>query len=98
MKILAIERQITKNDIEDKKALLKEEAISVYKLYLENSLREIYFNDHHNAVLILECTSIAEAKKVLGRLPLVKNRIIEFDLMELRPYTGFSRLMTEDFG
>jgi hypothetical protein len=98
MKILAIERQITKNDIEDKKAFLKEESGSVYKLYLENYLREIYFNERHNAVLILECTCIADAKKVLEQLPQVKNRIIDFEIMELLPYTGLSRLMTEDFG
>jgi hypothetical protein len=92
MKILAIEKEISNDYKNNKEAMLYEEALSVYKLYLNNYVREIFFNEHHQAVLILECTNIADAEKVLRELPLVKNHIIKFNLMELRPYTGLSRL------
>jgi hypothetical protein len=92
MKILAIEKEISNDYKSNKERLLCDEAKSIYQLYLNDYLREIYFNEHHNAILILEHKSIEEAKKVLEELPLVKNGMIEFDLMELKPYTGFSRL------
>ncbi len=58
-----------------------------------DSLREIYFNDKHCAVIILECKDKEEAKSLLDELPLVKNKVIKFKLTELKPYTGFSRLL-----
>jgi hypothetical protein len=56
-------------------------------------LREIYFTENKNAVLILECKDKITAKQLLGKLPLVKKKMIDFEITELRPYTGFSRLM-----
>lgn len=93
MKYLAIEKEIKSVDWSKEGKLLKEEALRVYNLYLDGYLREIYFNEAHNAVIILECASKDEAQKILDSLPLVKGKFIEFDLMELKPYTGLSRLM-----
>jgi len=55
-------------------------------------IREIYFDENHCAVIILECTNKAKAKSILDELPLVKSGNIEFRITELKPYTGFSRL------
>ena len=93
MKILAIEKEIKLVDWENENLILIEEAKSVYKLMLSGNLREIYFTEQKNAVLILECEDKIAAQQLLYKLPLVKKGIIDFELMELRPYTGFSRLM-----
>jgi hypothetical protein len=56
-------------------------------------LRELYFNmDCHTAVLVLECRDVAEARQVLSGLPLVENRLIEFEIIPLAAYPGFERL------
>lgn len=93
MKILAIENEIEGVEWDNLGDLLQEEAHHVYHLYLSDSLREIYFTENKNAILILETEDKETAIKLLGTLPLVKYGKIKFDIMELRPYTGYERIM-----
>ena len=93
MKILAIEKEITEIDWNDATNILKQEVKQVYQLYLADQLREIYFTENKNAVLILETENKDQAQQLLNTLPLVQNKMIEFDVMELRPYTGFERII-----
>jgi hypothetical protein len=96
MKIIAIEKGLKAVNWENLSQTLIDEAKSVYKLMLSDYLREIYFSEMKNAVLILECENKIAAKQLLDTLPLVKEKIIGFELMELHPYTGFSRFMDLD--
>jgi len=93
MKILAIETELKKLDTNSDKEILKEEALAVLDLQQKDILREIYFDENYCAVLILECNDKTEADKILSDLPLVKNGFIQFEIKELQPYTGFSRLI-----
>ena len=93
MKILAIETELKKLNAESDKIILKLEALVVLDLQQKDILREIYFDENHCAVLILECNDKTEAEKILSELPLVKNGFIQFEIKELHPYTGFSRLI-----
>jgi ASC-1-like (ASCH) protein len=93
MKILAIENEIEGVEWDNSEDLLKEEAQHVYNLYLSDSLREIYFTENKNAILMLETEDKKTAIKLLDTLPLVKSGKIKFEVMELRPYTGFERIM-----
>jgi len=93
MKILAIEKELKTVDWENESQTLIEEAKSAYKMMLSGHLREIYFTENKNAVLVLECEDKIAAKQLLDKLPLAKKGIIDFEIMELQPYTGFSRLM-----
>jgi len=93
MKILAIETELKKLSTNSDKEILKNEAHAVFELQQKDILREIYFDENHCAVLILECTGKTEAEKILSELPLVKNGFIQFEIRELHPYTGFSRLV-----
>lgn len=93
MKILAIEKEIEGVEWDNSEDLLKEEAQHVYNLYLSGSLREIYFTENKNAVLVIEAKDKKTATKLLDSLPLVKPGKIKFEIMELRPYTGYERLM-----
>ena len=93
LKIIALEKENEYVSEKNFQALLREEAAVVWKLYQRNILREIYFrSDKKNAVLILECDSIQQADKILADLPLVKNNIIKFELIGLKPYNGLERL------
>ena len=93
MKILAIENEMEGVEWDNLQDLLKEEAQHVYDLYLSDSLREIYFTENKNAVLVMEAEDKQTDVKLLDTLPLVKSGKIKFEVMELRPYTGYERIM-----
>ncbi len=93
MKILAIEIELKKLNANSDKEILIEEALAVLELQQKDILCEIYFDEKHCAVLILECSNKTEVEKILSELPLVKTGFIQFEIKELHPYTGFSRLI-----
>jgi muconolactone delta-isomerase len=93
MKILTIEKEIAGVTREQFRPFLKAEAARVWELYRSGVIREMYFDEErHRAVLMLECTDVKEAKEVLATLPLVKEGLIDFDVIPLVPYSGFARL------
>ncbi len=92
MKILAIEKNLDGVDWDGAEAILEKEAQKVFQLYLSGRLREIYFTENKNAVLILETRNKETAEELLNSLPLVKHKMIRFDIMELKPYNGFEWL------
>jgi hypothetical protein len=95
LKILALESDMPGKTAEDFKPHLKTEALHAWRLLQSGVVREIYFRaDRDEAVIILECASIDDAKKALATLPLVKAGLIEFDYIPLKPYPGFARLFT----
>jgi muconolactone delta-isomerase len=92
MKVLAMEKELNKES--GNPDLMVNEAERVYKLYKEDKIREIYFQkQHHTAVIVLEVQDISEARNIISSLPLVENKIIEFDLIELIPYNGLDRII-----
>jgi muconolactone delta-isomerase len=93
MKILAFEKELPGTTAENFRPLLKGEARRVWELQQSGTLREIYFNaDQHTAVLVLECSNVEEAHRLLATLPLVQTGLITFDLIPLIPYDGLARL------
>ena len=95
MKILAIEKEIPGIDDEQYQPHLKAEAARVWKLYQGGVIREMYFrSDRPEAVLILELSDAGEAREVLNTLPLVKEGLIDFEIIPLKPYPGFERLFS----
>ncbi len=94
MKILAIEKEIPGTTSEHFAPHLKDEAVHVYDLYKNGIIREIYFQKNiSSAVLIMECKDAKEAKTYLNEFPLVKNKLIDFDVIPLVPYPGFDRIL-----
>jgi hypothetical protein len=92
MKILALEREIEGIVWDNIEKMLEQEAQHVFQLYLSDCLREIYFTEDKNAVLIMEAKDRKTAKRLLNSLPLVKSGKIRFEIMELKPYSGFERI------
>ena len=95
MKFLAIEKEVPGVTEEQFKPYLKAEAKRALELFQEGIIREIYFKkEQHNAVLILECKDKVKAENILQTLPLVKENLISFEVSQLVPYDGFSRLVS----
>ena len=92
MLYLALEKELKKIPASRKKSLLKQEAETVSQLHRAGIIRQIYFSERHEAVIIFELGSLDEVNDVLASLPLVKGDYIIFELFELHRYTGFSRL------
>ncbi|MFH1197196.1 MAG: muconolactone Delta-isomerase family protein [bacterium] len=93
MKILAIEKEMPGVIAEMFQSHLKHEAAKVWELHKAGIIREIYFGkEEHNAVIILECKDMEEAKEILSGLPLVQHGLINFEITVLEPYDGFERL------
>ncbi len=93
MKILALERDLPEVTDDQFAPLLRDEAARAWELNQLGVIRELYFRaDREEAVLVLECGGLDEARDALATLPLVKNGLITFDLIPLRAYPGFSRL------
>lgn len=93
MKILAMERELPGATAERFQAHARAEAARVWELQQSGVIREAYFHrDAHVAVLMLECRDVDEAAAALATLPLVRERLIAFDLVPLVPYSGFARL------
>ncbi len=77
-------------------SLLEQEARRAWELCQSGIFREMYFmRDRPLAVIILEEDSIEAAKKALDSLPLVREKVIDFDIMPLVPYPGFARLFRD---
>jgi len=93
MKILALEKENEGTIWEHTEKLLEQEAQHIFQLYLSDCLREIYFSEDKKAILILETTNRETAEKLLNDLPLVQANKIRFEIIELKPYTGYERIM-----
>ncbi len=97
MKILALERETPGVADEAFTPHLKAEALRAWELHQAGVLRELYFRDDQpTAVLVLECTDVAEAIGVLKTLPLVEAGLITFDVIPLKAYPGFARLFEQE--
>lgn len=92
MKILAIEKEMPGVHDSDYKPWLEAEARKAWEFQQEGLIRELYFTDEHCAVLILEALDKAHAREIVDQLPLVQQKLIDFDLMVLTAYPGFARL------
>ncbi|MFL5329109.1 MAG: superoxide dismutase [Gemmataceae bacterium] len=95
MKLLALEVEEAGTLPEAFRSHLKEEAKALWELYLSGIVREAYFRtDRHAAVLVLECSDAERAREVLESLPLVRHKLIHFEVVPLAPYSGFERLFS----
>jgi len=93
MKILALEHELPNATAEGFRQHAKAEARQAWDLHQAGIIRELYFRaDREEAVLVLECNSVQEARERLSTLPFVQNKLIEFELIPLRAYPGFERL------
>lgn len=97
MKILAIEKEVPGVIANQFPPHLQAEACRVWDLYKSGIIREMYFRqDKTDAVLVLECADAAEAREVLNSLPLVHEKLIDFEIIPLVAYPGLERLFARN--
>ena len=94
MRVIAIERPVPGvADAAFTAPLLREKARHAWELYQAGKLRELCFRaDREEAVLFLEAPDLPAARAVLAKLPLVREGLIDFELVPLAAYPGFARL------
>ena len=93
MKIIALEHELPNATVEGFQQYAKDESKKVWDLVQAGVVRETYFRaDRSEAVLVLECQTVDEAREALSALPFVKNQLITFELIPLKAYPGFERL------
>lgn len=93
MRILAIERELPTAPADTLEQILRVEAACVWDLQKRGIIRDIWFTAAgRNAVIMLECSSVTEARQHLAMLPLVHAGVIDFTVHELRSYDGLERL------
>ncbi len=97
MNILALEHELPNATAEQFQQYAKAEAQKVWELYKAGVIRESYFRvDRSEAVLVLECQTVDEARVALSKLPFVKNELITFELIPLKAYLGIERLFSNN--
>lgn len=64
----------------------------LWRMYADGLVREVYSPAGPGAVLVLEAASPQAAVSALAELPLVAHQLIEFEVVELRPFSAFEVL------
>lgn len=96
MRIIALEVEVDGGGIVPMSGLATAEAAQLWELVQAGIVRETYFrSDRRAAMLVLECADLDEARSHLGTLPFVREGLITFELIGLRPYPGFARLFAD---
>jgi hypothetical protein len=97
MKVLALEHDRPGATNADFAPHLDAEARAVWEMIQSGIVRETYYRqDRSEAVIILEAPSTEAARRSLSQLPLVRQGLIEFELIGLLPYPGLSRLFKDE--
>ncbi len=93
MRILALEHDLSHTSRPDLHDILRAEAAGIWDLQKRGIIREIWFTAiRRRAVILLECSGAVEARQHLATLPLVRQGLSEFEIIELTSYDGFERL------
>ncbi len=75
---------------------LEAEIKYAWNLYKKGIVREIHYRDDRpDAVLVLECANVQEAKQIISKLPLVEANLIEFEFIPVGPFTPFENLFAK---
>jgi muconolactone delta-isomerase len=98
LKLIAFEKEVQGvSDSQFTEKLLRKEAARAWELQQAGLIRELYFRaDRQEAILVLECKDTNEARSTLNTLPLVLAKLIDFEIIPLKPYPGFERLFGEN--
>lgn len=97
MKILAIAKVDSQTTLEKIQPHLEAEVKYAWKLYKEGVLREMYNCQDRRlgVVFVLECGNADEARKILAELPFVREKLIDFEIIPLGPFSYFEKLFSD---
>ncbi len=93
MKLLAIIDVAPDAAVEEIRRELANELKGSWDLFAAGVIREAYLTDAPTRVVfILEAADVTDAEEQLDRLPLAAKGAMRVGLIELRPFTNWSRL------
>jgi hypothetical protein len=96
MKLLAIGRPAFAGDVRAEIQRHAHEELSVlWRGYAAGEVREMYSPGGPGVVLVFETSDRATAQATLEELPLVRRSVIEFELIELHPFSALEMLFQE---
>lgn len=95
MKLLAIGRPREGADIRAIASHAQAEMSTLWRLYRDGAVREMYSPGQPGAVLVLETAARREAEAALAGLPLVAAGLIVFELIELHPFSAVEVLFAD---
>ncbi len=98
MKLLAIGRLREGADAREITLRADHELRALWQLYRDGVVREMYWPGRPGAVLLLEAAARQDAEAALAGLPLVAGGVIDFEVIELRPFSAFEVLFADRLG
>lgn len=77
--------------------LVEEEEGLAWRFYREGFVREFFMTDRAGTVVVIaEAASDAEVRRRFAELPMVKAEVIEYEVLELRPFTNWETLFSKE--
>ena len=96
MKFLCIDRPLPGATLEKYQPHLENEVRHTWESYKSGVVRDIYFRqDRPGVAIFLECASLDAANKALCEFPLVKAKLIEFEVIPLGPFANWELLFAK---
>jgi hypothetical protein len=94
MKILAIAKVDPETTPDKIRPHLEAEVKCAWQLYKEGTVREMYSCQDRRlgVVFVLECSNVDEGRKALDELPFVREKLIDFEVIPLGPFSYFETL------
>jgi hypothetical protein len=93
-KVLAIGKVSPAVDRQKLQELLPQEVRDTVLLYLDGKIEQWFVRqDQNGVVFLLSSHSVDEARTVLGSLTLVKNKMLDFDLVPVGPLAPLRALL-----
>jgi hypothetical protein len=94
MQILAIDKISEGVTAAILEPFLPQELAATINLYLQEKIRSFYFRkDRPGVVFIMECPNVQEAKEILAALPMVQEKLLDFDLIPIGPLMPLGQLL-----
>jgi hypothetical protein len=99
MKVLAIMRPAREGDLRrEVMAAADHELATLWELYTEGVVREMYSPGGLGAVLVLEVGTLDDARERLSRLPLIERGLMSLEVLELAPFRAMQMLFRGSVG
>jgi hypothetical protein len=99
MQVLVIARVKPGILVEQVLPFVAPEAGQAWEFYASEQIRQMYYiADMSGAVMLWEGESVASVTEEVHKLPMAKGNILDFDILPLKPYTGFAALFAQKEG
>lgn len=96
MQFLMIARVPQGTQIEQIFPYLKPEAAKSWELYASGAIRSMYYiADKSGVVFLWEASSLEAVNEAIAQLPMKQDKILNFEVLPLAPYTGIEELFAK---